>query len=94
VVLVSFSAANRDPRHFPDPARFDVGRRPTDHFAFGHGIHFCLGASLARLEARLVGESLLARGVRLEPAGDAVRTDSFILRGFASYPVRLAEGGA
>ena len=90
VVLASFAAANRDPRHFPDPARFDVERRPGDHFAFGHGIHFCLGASLARLETRLVGESLLRSGVRLEPAGKAERTDSFILRGFTRFPVRRA----
>jgi cytochrome P450 len=88
LVLASFAAANRDPDHFESPDRFDIRRRPTDHFAFGHGIHFCLGASLARLEARLVGEALLRHDVRLEPTGGAERTDSFILRGFTKYPLR------
>jgi cytochrome P450 len=88
MVLVSFAAANRDSRHFVDADRFDIERRPTDHLAFGHGIHYCLGASLARLEARLVGETLLARGVPLHPTGDAQRIDSIILRGFDRYPVR------
>ena len=90
LVLASFGAANRDPEHFEDPDRFEIRRRPTDHFAFGHGIHFCLGASLARLEARLVGEALLRADVRLEPVAGAERTDSFILRGFTRYPLRLA----
>ena len=90
MVLVSFAAANRDSRHFPDADRFDIGRRPSDHLAFGHGIHYCLGASLARLEARLVGETLAARDVRLEPAPGAQRVDSMILRGFASFPVTVA----
>jgi cytochrome P450 len=89
MLLVSFAAANRDPRHFPDADRFDIGRRPTDHLAFGHGIHYCLGASLARLEARLVGETLLARDLVLRPAPGARRVDSSILRGFASYPVTV-----
>ena len=88
MVLVSFAAANRDSRHFVDADRFDIERRPTDHLAFGHGIHYCLGASLARLEARLVGETLLARGVALQPTGGAQRIDSIILRGFDRYPVR------
>jgi cytochrome P450 len=87
MVLVSFAAANRDDRHFPDADRFDIRRRPADHLAFGHGIHYCLGASLARLEARVVGETLLSRGVRLEPAPGARRVDSILLRGFNAYPV-------
>ena len=70
---------------------FDIRRRPTDHLAFGHGIHYCLGASLARLEARLVGETLAARDARLVPAPGARRVDSMILRGFASYPVGVAS---
>jgi cytochrome P450 len=91
LVLASFAAANRDPKRFEEPGRFDIRRRPTEHMGFGHGIHFCLGASLARLEARLVGETLLERNVRLEPTGAAKRTDSFILRGFSKYPVRQAQ---
>jgi cytochrome P450 len=89
MLLVSFAAANRDSRHFPDADRFDIRRRPTDHLAFGHGIHYCLGASLARLEARLVGETLLARGARLEPLPGASRVESSLLRGFTRFPVEV-----
>jgi cytochrome P450 len=91
MVLASFAAANRDPSHFGDAGRFDIGRHPVDHFAFGHGIHFCLGASLARLESRLAGECLLNAGIRLEPGEGAVRTTGFMLRGFTSYPVVCAR---
>jgi cytochrome P450 len=89
MLLVSFAAANRDSRHFADAEAFDINRRPTDHLAFGHGIHYCLGASLARLEARLVGETLAARDAHLQPAPGARRVDSMILRGFASFPVTV-----
>ena len=86
-VLVCFAAANRDPAHFDDPNRFDINRHPGDHFAFGHGIHFCLGASLARLEARICFEHLFQTRTRLEPDGEAIRTTGFMLRGFTEYPV-------
>jgi cytochrome P450 len=56
-----FASANRDERVFPDPDRFDVARRPREHLAFGHGVHFCLGAALARLEARAAFEWLSPR---------------------------------
>ena len=58
-VLLVWAAANRDEREFPDPDRFDVARGASRHLALGHGIHFCLGASLARLEARVAFEELL-----------------------------------
>ena len=90
LVLVSFAAANRDSRHFDDADRFDIERRSTDHLAFGHGIHYCLGASLARLEARIIGETLLRRGLHIVPLDGAERIDSVILRGFARYPVHTA----
>ncbi|HVM63783.1 MAG TPA: cytochrome P450 [Acidimicrobiales bacterium] len=60
-VLLLWSAANLDEREFPDPERFDIDRRPTRHLAFGHGVHYCLGASLAKLEARVAWEELLRR---------------------------------
>lgn len=60
-VLLVWAAANLDEREFDEPERFDVTRDATRHLAFGHGIHFCLGASLARLEARIAFEELLGR---------------------------------
>lgn len=60
-VNVSIGAANRDPAQFPDPERFDVTRDPNRHLAFGLGMHFCLGAPLARTEARIAFTQLLAR---------------------------------
>jgi cytochrome P450 len=60
-VLMMIGSANRDPECFPDPARFDIARTPNPHIGFGHGIHACLGAALARLEARTAIPDLLRR---------------------------------
>jgi cytochrome P450 len=60
-ILLLTASANRDEREFPDPDRFDVGRRPARHLGFGYGVHFCLGASLARLESRVALEEFATR---------------------------------
>jgi cytochrome P450 len=86
-LLISFASANRDPRHFPEAERFDIERRPVDHLAFGHGIHHCLGAALARLEARVVFEAIVDRDLRPAPDRELIRAVSPILRGFTSLPV-------
>ena len=89
-VLLLFGAANRDPAQYPEPNQFLIERNPTDHLAFGAGIHFCLGASLARLEATLVLRLLAEHtsGVRL--AGAPQRTTNPTLRGLRSLPVELS----
>ncbi len=68
LVLAMIGSANRDPKQFRDPARFDITRDPNPHIAFGHGIHSCLGAALARLEGRIALSDLLARLKDLRPA--------------------------
>jgi cytochrome P450 len=70
LVLAVIGSANRDPRQFPDPGRFDIGRDPNPHIAFGHGIHFCLGAALARMEAKVALADLLERFQSFELATD------------------------
>ncbi|MCU1501894.1 MAG: cytochrome [Ilumatobacteraceae bacterium] len=82
-------SANRDERVFPDPFRFDVGRTPNAHLGFGWGAHFCLGASLARLEIRLTLELLIDRDVRIEAAGPTSWMPNNRLLGLKSLPVRL-----
>ena len=85
-------SANRDERVFADPFRFDVGRRPNPHLGFGWGAHFCLGASLARLEIRVMLELLVARGVRVERSGDIAWMPNNRLFGLKHLPVRLVPG--
>ena len=91
-VLVSLAAASRDPLHFPDPDRFDITRRPQGHLGFGHGLHHCLGAPLARLEASVAVRLLLrhrpALALATDPAELTWRT-STLVRGLAALPVRL-----
>ncbi len=91
-VLVSLSGANRDPARYPEPDRLELGRDGGAHLAFGHGIHFCLGAPLARLEAEIAFSGLLERygDMTLAVPPDALRwRPSTLIHGLESLPVRL-----
>jgi cytochrome P450 len=87
-VTVWEASANRDEEVFPDPFRFDVARAPNNHVGFGHGVHFCLGAHLARLEIRITLEALLARFEGFEIAGKPIYRPNNRLVGLKSLPVR------
>jgi len=96
VVVAMLGAANRDPRRFTAAGDFDVARDENPHLAFGHGIHFCLGAPLARMEAEVALGSLLRRfpAVELAAGRDEIRwRPSALLRGPAELPVRLRPAG-
>ena len=93
-VLLSIGAANHDPRRFEDPGRFDINRVMSQHLAFGFGVHFCLGARLARLEARVAMEEIHKRlpdyevdesGVSVVHAGNVA--------GLATLPIRFTPSG-
>jgi cytochrome P450 len=81
LVMLNLTAANHDPAQFHEPARFDVTRSEVRHLSFGHGVHFCLGASLARLEAEVAFTTLLARYRTLEEIGRSDWTSFTPLRG-------------
>lgn len=90
-VLLSLSAANRDPDRFPDPDRLDLGRDAVGHLALGHGIHYCLGAPLARAETEIALAALLERFADLELTGNEPRwRPSLRARGLLELPVRYA----
>ena len=93
VVFVSLSGANRDPSRYAGPERLDLGRDSSGHLAFGHGIHYCLGAPLARLEAEIAFRGLLERfgSMTLAVPADELRwRPSTLIHGLESLPVRLA----
>lgn len=89
-VYAWMNAANRDPRRFADPDRFDIERPDNRHLTFGHGAHFCLGAPLARLEAQIAFPRLFERLQGLELTTEKFEwIDSLILRGVKKLPVRF-----
>jgi cytochrome P450 len=85
-VMISVLSANRDEQHFDAPAVLDITRKPKPHLAFGHGIHYCLGASLARLEASIAFERLLTKFPRmaLDTTKPVVFRDSTLIHGLAA----------
>jgi len=87
-IVVCIGGVNRDAEIFADPDRLDLARQPNAHLAFGHGIHFCLGASLARLEAQIGFECVLRRLADIQLAGTPVWSSNKVIRGLRSLPVR------
>ena len=88
-VMLVWGAANHDDREFTDPERLDVRRGATRHLAFGHGAHYCLGANLARLEARVAFEEWHARFPDYELVAEPTRAISIWARAYSRVPVRM-----
>jgi cytochrome P450 len=88
-VMMLYGSANRDEAVFDEPDRFKIDREPNDHIAFAIGIHYCLGAPLARLEGRLALEEILAkmRNIRLDASGERARVDNPLFRGLKKLPL-------
>jgi cytochrome P450 len=91
-VLMFLAAANRDPRRWSDPDRYDLGRDPSGHVGFGMGLHQCVGQHVARLEAEALLTALARRVRTIELAGPTRRHHNNTLRAFGSLPVRLTVG--
>lgn len=88
--IVLIGACNRDPAQFPEPDRFDIGRKDNEHLAFGGGIHYCLGANLARVEGEIAIGSLMAKFPSMNLTSDTVDyRDMFNLRGLKALPILL-----
>jgi cytochrome P450 family 144 len=91
-VMLFYSSANRDPAQYADPDEINLDRRsPRVHLAFGRGIHFCVGAHLARLEAHLVLEALLSRtkSIRMDPDQQPIRVQSLMARRHQQLPLNV-----
>ena len=94
-LLLMYSSANRDPKHFADPGRFDVTRQPNHHVSFGFGTHFCLGAALARMEIRLFYEELVrrVRAFRLVPGTQVEEQPNAFVYGILSARMEFDFSG-
>jgi cytochrome P450 len=90
-VTTMLGAGNRDPRRFAMPDKFDPLRSDGGPLSFGGGAHFCIGAALARLEGTVAFPRLLGRFSQIEPAGDPVRRETFLLRGFDELPIAVSQ---
>ena len=90
LITIGIGAANHDPAQFADSERFDVGRKPNRHVAFGQGDHVCVGMNVARMEGRIALGRLLARFPRIELDGAPERDRRIRFRGFRKLPVRVA----
>ena len=91
-VLLFLAAANRDPRKWTDPDRFDITRQASGHVGFGFGIHQCLGQMLARFEAEVILEAMLPRVAEISLDGPVVRRLNNTLHAFESMPVTVVSG--
>jgi cytochrome P450 len=88
LVVLSFAAANRDPEVFASPNELDLARKPNRHLSFGHGLHYCVGAALARLEGQITINTVLSRMPKLRLATEKLEWHrNFTLRGLKSLPV-------
>jgi cytochrome P450 len=92
-VLLSYPSGNRDAEVFTEPFRFDVGRDPNKHLAFGFGVHYCLGAALARMETRALFAELLPRLESIELAGQAEWMATTFVGGLKHLPIRYSLKG-
>ncbi len=89
-LMINYVAANHDPAQFDDPRKFDAARSPNRHLAFGAGAHQCLGLHLARLEMRILFETLLDRLDSIELAGEPLRSKSTFVGGLKTLPLRIS----
>lgn len=89
-LLLSYASVNRDEEVFDDPFRFDIRRDPNNHVAFGFGVHFCLGAGLARMEMKKFFAELLPRLGSIEIAGEPELTATTFVGGLKHLPIRFS----